>query len=735
MNWVRYYLGYGNLCTAIVSFAIGFFVLSKDWRNPVKRSFFFFVSTVALYALFYSLMMLSRDLTRYIFWWRMMVVPVLFIAVTSVEFLFSWLGIAKKYRLALNAMYIVGVLFDIVIFTPNYIVSPVLKFWGYTPSSTPWAVYFQMGIYIAFWNVGFFALLLSYPRLSYIQKKQTIFFFIGMVIGAVSGTPNFLSFGGITPDMAPLTSPFIVFYVFLFGYAIIRYRAMEIDTVIHKTLLWLLTITFLVAPMGILYQIAKSWMIELSPIVTITIVSLSFLVFLGYYQNLKPRIDHFFRRRKYDYQTILGKVAEKISTTINIEDLTRQLLNEVCEAMYLRNALLYIVDTQKNICTLNGRRGYKEANGEKQRTAIEVFSEDEREKSAHTAGMECNLHLEQWMVEHAEILEKNRMEIDPQYEPIRAEALTWFAEQDIEVLVPLTLDNKVNAVLGLGKKENLQPYTAKDIELLKKLGEEGGVTVFNALHYQELAEKERLDEEMRMGRQIQMMLLPQASPHILGLTVEGMMEPAKEIGGDYYDFITLPNKDSLSIVIGDVSGKGVGAGLLMAMAKTAIHTLSQEEASPLKILLRANAILNQHVAGQKFMTMLYFMWHAHTKTMLYSSAGHEHILIHHKQTGQLETIQSGGIMLGMMPDIERFMEEKQLQMESGDKILLYTDGVTEALDQSQGRFGLDRLKEVFQAHSAKPAKELMKIVRDEVYAFIGNAPQYDDITLVVLEAN
>jgi serine phosphatase RsbU (regulator of sigma subunit) len=134
------------------------------------------------------------------------------------------------------------------------------------------------------------------------------------------------------------------------------------------------------------------------------------------------------------------------------------------------------------------------------------------------------------------------------------------------------------------------------------------------------------------------------------------------------------------------------------------------------------------------MTLLYLSWQPDSKTLTYSSAGHEHILIYHEQTHSLETIQSGGFMLGMLPDIDNFLEEKQIKLELCDKILLYTDGVTEAENQARDRFGLERLKETFKKHSSKPAVELIQAVKDEVYAFIGNYPQYDDITLVVMEA-
>ncbi len=264
--------------------------------------------------------------------------------------------------------------------------------------------------------------------------------------------------------------------------------------------------------------------------------------------------------------------------------------------------------------------------------------------------------------------------------------------------------------------------------------------MINSLHHEDIVEKERLAEEFKLGREIQVALLPHEMPLVKGLVVQGMMQPAKEIGGDYFDFITIDERPSsagtgsIAIAIGDVSGKGVAAGLLMAMAKTAIHTLSQEEGSPRQVLIRTNAILNKHIDAQKFMTLLYLRWDPASSTLSYSSGGHEHILLYRGSTNNLESIQSGGIMLGMIPDIERFLEERELRLDPGDKVFLYTDGVTEALDRSGERFGLVRLIDAFGQHAGKPALELMTAVKDDIYSFMGDCPQYDDITLVVLEA-
>ena len=561
------------------------------------------------------------------------------------------------------------------------------------------------------------------------QFRSLAIFFFAYSLGSIEW---FVAFG------IPMHAGWMAIPGFMgtMAYSIIHYRAMEVETVVHRTILWISTILLLVLPAGVVGLVLLNIISPSYIPLRIATLSVYLILFVVYYTRLRPRIDMMFRRRKYDYQTILGKVAEKIATTINIEDLTKQLLNEICETMYLRNSMLYVLSKDGKSYSLVGRRGYREVDGIRQRESLEVYTKEDKVKPGTSpADIKCeNNTFCKWAVEHRDVIEKEQVEINPLYEGIRKEASGWFKEYDLELMVPLVLEDKVDAILGLGRKENLQSYTIKDLELLKKLGQEVGVTVFNALHYEDLAEKERLDEEMRMGRQIQVNLLPQKTPQIAGLIVQGLMNPAKEIGGDYYDFIIVSGRDELGIVIGDVSGKGVAAGLLMTMAKMAIHALSQHESSPRQILLKANTLLYDQIGGQKFMTLLYLLWQAKTKTLLYSSAGHEHILICRSGAGVVEAIVSGGFMLGMIPEISTFLEETRIPFEVNDKILLYTDGVTEAQNANGERFGLPKLKEVFLKHSLKPAAELMKSVKDEVYGFIGDHPQYDDITLVVLEA-
>ena len=720
-----------NFINGLWTLSIGLFLFAK--RREKIFSIVYFCG--ATWILGYGIRSSSATSDVALFWAKLAYSGVVLISTTVYHFTVAAYNLKDKRRYLILA-YFISSLFLVLLYSGKYLITEVrLTPWGYQQIVNfyvhPFFLFFFSATYCA-GVYNFYILYKENKKKSLILELQRLkFLIIGFGIAGF-GALDYLADYGI-----PMYQCFHILVgvgIGFFTYGIIRYKGLEIDTVIHRTVLWLLTLILSVFPAVAVGLILKKVIFQSNIAVNFIVLTLYLLSFVWYYTRLRPRIDHFFRRRKYEYQTILGKVAEKIATTINIEELASHLLTEVCEAMYLRNSLIYVLAKDEKSYYLLGRRGYRELGGERQRGDLEIYAEGGKNGITQDQGkLACDSVLYKWLNEHRELLEKEQVEVNPLYSEIKEDVLGWFKERDLELIIPLVFENKITAILGLGKKENLQAYAMSDLELLKKLGQEAGVTVYNALHHEDIVEKERMDEEMKMGRQIQMSLLPQEIPQVRGLNIQGLMQPAKEIGGDYYDFITLPDKEKLAVVIGDVSGKGVAAGLLMSMAKATIHTLSQEGFSPKEILLRTNQFLNHHIGGQKFMTLLYLLWQPQSKSFAYSSAGHEHILIY-RNGGEVEAIISGGFMLGMIPEIGSFLEEREIRLQPHDKILLYTDGVTEAESQNRDRFSLDRLKEVFKKHSQKPANELMLAVKDEVYTFIGDHPQYDDITLVVMEA-
>ena len=709
-----------NIIVGTLFLLLGIFVFTKNPKRIPNQIFFFASCAAALWQIMYAIAFNIANETLAYWFLRFGYVGVNFVVPTASHYAFTIAKADKKFKIYIKTVYILGGIFAALILTTPLVVKGVTQyFWGYYPRAGllhPLFLVLTIGQINVLVTVYILVLILKKKELTALQFTQMILVLIGCCIysgACVDFLPNY----GI--QVYPFGYLCTFTFISIIAFTIIRYKLMEIDTVIHKTILWLLTLVIVILPIGLFEMLAINWIYSLNSIARLALLSAVIIFSVWYYAKIKPHIDHLFRRRKYDYYKVLAEIGQKIGSELDIDRVSSRLFQELKDVIYIRNGLLLVQEPGQFNYAEAGNMGYEQFIGIEKKEQVKLS-----DKSP----------LIQWLQTNQRAVEKEQLEADPQYESIKDEFSAFLNENAVELLIPIVLENKVNAVLGIGKKENLQAYTVKDVELLEIMGRQIGITIDNAMHHEDIVEKERLAEEMKLGRQIQMNLLPHTTPNIPGLSVEGLMQPAREIGGDYYDFITLPNKDELSIVIGDVSGKGVAAGLLMAMAKTAIHTLSQEQTSPKEILMRTNSILNQHVGGQKFMTMLYFRWNDLKKTLSYSSAGHEHILFFHAAENKVEAIQSGGFMLGMVADISQFLEDKSITMHPNDKIVLYTDGVTEARNPQEEMFGLERLIDIVTKNTGKAATELMNTVKEEVYSFIGTREQYDDITLVVMEA-
>ena len=252
------------------------------------------------------------------------------------------------------------------------------------------------------------------------------------------------------------------------------------------------------------------------------------------------------------------------------------------------------------------------------------------------------------------------------------------------------------------------------------------------------AEKERLEQELKIARDIQMSLLPQGPVRIPGLALTGYCEPAREVGGDYYDFFEIDDR-RLGVLIADVSGKGTSAALYMAELKGLMLSLSQRHRSPRALLIDANRILVRQLDRRSFITMTYAVIDLEARTLTHARAGHcplLHLPCGSNGTGQVRTLTPDGLVLGLQIDNgERFnqlLEEVTTPLAAGDLFVLYTDGVTDATNDTGEWFGEQRLAALIQAHGALPFEALRERMRHEVDAFAGAQAQHDDMTWVLI---
>jgi sigma-B regulation protein RsbU (phosphoserine phosphatase) len=257
---------------------------------------------------------------------------------------------------------------------------------------------------------------------------------------------------------------------------------------------------------------------------------------------------------------------------------------------------------------------------------------------------------------------------------------------------------------------------------------------------QTAAEKKRLEEELRIARQIQMSLLPRGPLDVAGLAVTALCVPAREVGGDYYDFFPLP-QNRLGVLIADVSGKGTSAALYMAELKGLVLSLSQIYFSPRQLLTEVNRIISENLDSRSFITMTYAIIDLDGGTVTFARAGHTpliYLAAHNVSPPAAQVLVPSGMVVGLRIDgaAEKFaelLEEQTLMLGAGDILVLYTDGITEAMNIDADLFGDSRLSRIVEEHGHLDSAELRERILREIEAFVGGADQHDDMTMILMK--
>jgi len=249
-----------------------------------------------------------------------------------------------------------------------------------------------------------------------------------------------------------------------------------------------------------------------------------------------------------------------------------------------------------------------------------------------------------------------------------------------------------------------------------------------------ITERQRLQQELEIARQVQMSFLPKENPHITGLEIASLCVPAHEVGGDYYDFVRLAPK-KIAVVVGDVSGKGTQAAFYMTLAKGFLRALSHPKGSVKSVLIQMNKLFYDNVERGAFISMVYGVFDMGAKTLRLTRAGHNPVLVWRATTGRLEIIQPDGLALGLEQGkkFDKTIEEVRIPFRKGDCFVFYTDGFPEAMNKQQEEYGDHRLAESAKAHAQRRAAEIVEGLLGDVRMFMGKARQHDDMTVVVVK--
>ncbi len=316
---------------------------------------------------------------------------------------------------------------------------------------------------------------------------------------------------------------------------------------------------------------------------------------------------------------------------------------------------------------------------------------------------------------------------------LESPALEALRASGVKLVVPLVTQGELIGLLNLGPRLSDQEYSGDDRRLLESLAAQAApaVRVGQLVREQEaeIRSRERLDQELAVARLIQQNFLPRALPEAPGWDVAADYRPAREVGGDFYDFIELPGR-RLGIVVGDVTDKGVPAALVMAATRSVLRASAQRLIEPGAVLERVNEHLVPDIPENMFVTCLYGVLELDTGRLVFANAGHNLPMV--ASGGTVTELYARGMPLGLMPGMD--YEETEAVLAPGAQLLLYSDGVTEAHDPAREMFGGGRLSDVMAQSGSQGVELVLRTLLGAVHDFTGAAAeQEDDITLVAIE--
>ena len=301
----------------------------------------------------------------------------------------------------------------------------------------------------------------------------------------------------------------------------------------------------------------------------------------------------------------------------------------------------------------------------------------------------------------------------------------------VKAIVPMQIQQELRGVLCLGEKMSREEYSTRDLEFLYSLGNLAIISLENARLFKEAIEKQRLEDELLIAREIQKGLLPSRLPEIEGFEIAATNISSKQVGGDYYDAISLGDSRFV-LAIGDVSGKGTPASLLMANLQASIRALVPFSLSMSELTKRVNDLMFENTSSDRFVTFFWGLLDAKKGSLNYVNAGHNYPYLV-RADGQMERLEKGGMILGIMSTHVPY-EEDTIYLKAGDFLVMFTDGVSEAMNKNGEEYGEPRLEEVLNNVRGKPAQEVLDAIHLDVKRHTGDFSQSDDITLLVLRA-
>lgn len=317
------------------------------------------------------------------------------------------------------------------------------------------------------------------------------------------------------------------------------------------------------------------------------------------------------------------------------------------------------------------------------------------------------------------------------------ERFPWFRQKSLQtetyIAAPLHYREEQLGVLAVANQDEGKAFTKLDFELIQSVADQAAYSLQHAKIYSQLTEKKKLDHDIEVAREIQRILLPSEAPEVQGFNCAAMNIPAQQVSGDYFDFIPV-DAQRWGVAVADVSGKGVPASIIMAMCRSVLRSKALGNPSPAQVLREVNRLLYPDIREDMFITMIYMIMDPVGKLTL-ARAGHESALWCRDHFKRIESVDAPGMALGIdSGDVfDEVIKDVTIDLSPLDTVVVYTDGINEALDDEGNEFGQEQLKAVLEAAGPRSVDFLVKTIVDRVQNFSSGHPQNDDITLAAVQ--
>ncbi len=409
-------------------------------------------------------------------------------------------------------------------------------------------------------------------------------------------------------------------------------------------------------------------------------------------------------RRSVEELSLLNELSREIGASHDAEKITQTIIRRALKSVHAEQGTITLVE---------------DGDEEMMKTLVRAAGSSIREDPYH-----LDDSLLGWMQHH-----KKPLVLDDPNHDARFQGTRWDASIRSILCVPLLARSRLIGVLTVYNKKAPDGFTEEDERLLVIMAAQSAQVVENARLYQEEQALLSVREEVRLAREIQTALLPEAPPEVPGYRIAGASRPAQSVGGDYFDHFPLDD-ERLALCVADVSGKGLPASLLMANVQATLHGQAPRSETVAACLERTNRLLCRRLRRGTFVTLFYGILDTRRHRFRYANAGHNRPLLR-RADGAVARLDLGGLVLGFRP--EQRYEEAVLSLAAGDVLLIYSDGLIEAMNERREQFGEDRLAALLQAHGHEPAGVLRDRLLRAVEQHAGDAPPTDDVTILVAQ--